>query len=92
VTDGESLIEPTKSLAELLVNEAAEIVHLETENVTKSFLSSEGVVPGEKVKILAIGSKGLILLTVGENQISISKDVAEKIIVRLIGEHSNNTE
>lgn len=73
--------EASRPLAELPVGEWAEVLHLEGEPATLTFLESEGLLPGVKVSPLASSSQGALLLKVGENTVHLSAAIVGGIWV-----------
>jgi len=75
------LAQSLRPLSDLAVGESAEVMTLEGDPATQAFLASEGVRPGLRVKPLAIGGSGAMLLEVGQNRLNVAKTIADKILI-----------
>jgi DtxR family Mn-dependent transcriptional regulator len=80
--NGYAEIKMAKPLNELLVSARAEIIRLETESAGTAFLQAEGVKPGAKVIVQAIGNHGDMLLKAGSHQIHLASAIVRKIWVK----------
>ncbi len=69
------------SLADLAVGEQAEVMRISGEATLRKFLESEGLRPGTVVSLLARGAGEALLFLVDENQLQITRGVAEKVKV-----------
>ena len=67
------------SLADLAVGEVAEVIRISGEAPLRKFLESEGLKPGTEVSLLAKGTGQALLFMVGENQLQVTRSVAEKV-------------
>ncbi len=69
---------PTRSLADLGVGEAAEIVAVRTADPARTFLTSEGVVPGARTSVVGLGESGM-LIDIDGRHITVTNDLAGTI-------------
>lgn len=72
----------TNRLNELMVNQQAEVVGLEIDVAAGEFLKAEGIWPGARVSVLAVGSKGTMLLRVGERQVNVAERIAKGVLIK----------
>lgn len=68
-------------LTDLNVGQTAEILSIQTDAVTQSFLQSEGLEPGVHLTLKALSSSGARLLSIAEKNISLSAETAAAIQV-----------
>ncbi len=74
-------------LTQLAAGEQGEIVQIQADEMTRAFLASEGILPGVKLTMLALGSHGASLVRITEDQrVHLSQEVANCLRVKL----SNN--
>ncbi len=75
-------IQPSITLSELKVGQAFQTVRVDGDVNLNTFLTDQGLFPGNLGCVIAANSSGTILLqTAPENQVTISKDIAERIFV-----------
>lgn len=68
-------------LDDFSVGQDAQVMRIEDDAITKQFLYREGIRPGIRVRILAAGSDGDVLLESGDRRIHLSKELAAAIIL-----------
>jgi len=68
-------------LAQLELGQAAPIMEISTDEITSRYLNKQGLRPGVRVKLMAIGSKGDFLLESDDGRLQITKALAEEILV-----------
>lgn len=68
-------------LEHLKVGQSSPVIRIETDTVTKKFLADEGVQPGVRIRVLAIGNKGDRLLEARDHHIHLSAEVIDAIVV-----------
>lgn len=68
-------------LDEIPVGEDAQVMRIEDDAVTKQFLSREGIRPGVRVRIIAAGSDGDVLIESSGKRIHLSKDLAAAVVL-----------
>jgi len=68
-------------LQDLPVGETAEVMRIEAEPHIRQFLEQEGLKPGTKFALEAKGTTGVLLLTIGERHLQLTKDLAGKVII-----------
>lgn len=78
---GEAVERILQPLSKLAVGEKGEIVRIEGDPATRTFLETEGLRPGTGVCSLAIGSGGAMLLQVEERHVHLSESVANMVLV-----------
>lgn len=71
----------TRLLANLGVDEEAEVVRIGAEAAALTFLGESGILPGARIKVIALGSRGDMLLEVMDGQAHIGSDLAGLIFV-----------
>ncbi len=81
--NGKSVAKTLHPLTDLTAGERGEVMRIEGDRASRTFLETEGLRPGVEVFPLAIGGGGSILLRVGENRIHLTETVASKILVNL---------
>lgn len=81
--EGEAFALPFRPLSDLAVGESGEVMRLEGDQTTLAFLASEGLRPGLRVKPLAIGGSGAMLLEVGGNRLHLARAIADKILINM---------
>lgn len=86
--DGITLFEGIP-LSDLQVGESAQVMRINTDELTISFLSNEGIGPGVKVCVLAIGKSGDMLLESQKQRVHLSAEMTPTISV---GWPKNKTE
>lgn len=69
-------------LSDLRVGQQGEVVAVQVDDVTTSFLQNEGLEPGVVVIVEAASSSGSMLLRIKNQRVSITKQIAEKIEVK----------
>ncbi len=70
-----------RPLSDLAVGESGEVMRLEGDRATQAFLIAEGLRPGLRVKPLAIGGSGAMLLEVGDKRLNLAKAMTDKILI-----------
>jgi DtxR family Mn-dependent transcriptional regulator len=70
-----------KSLSALLPGKSGEVVSIQVDQATSAYLRSENLTFGTLVTMLAASSSGVLLLGYDGKKISLSAEMAEKIIV-----------
>ena len=68
-------------LNDLRIGESAQIMRIDAQKTTADFLFTEGIKPGERVRIVAIGSGGDVLVECEAGRMRVSDDMASVIIV-----------
>lgn len=68
-------------LLNLPVGEVAEVIRIEAETHVRQFLEQEGLKPGTEVALEAIGTTGVLLLTIGDRHLQLTKEIAGKVII-----------
>jgi DtxR family Mn-dependent transcriptional regulator len=81
--DGETIVPALRPLTDLALGECAEVLRVEGDQATQSFLLTEGLRPGVTVKPLAIGSEGAMLLETGDKRLNLAKAVTDKILINV---------
>jgi DtxR family Mn-dependent transcriptional regulator len=79
--ESEAFVPALRPLSDLAVGEAGEVMRLEGDRATQAFLVAEGLRPGLRVKLLAIGGSGAMLLEVGQNRLNLDKTITDKILI-----------
>ncbi len=79
--NGEVDAKTLQPLTDLAVGNEGEVMRIEGDPATLSFLEAEGLRPGVAVCPLAIGDGDAILLQVGENRIHLSGTIASRILM-----------
>jgi len=69
------------SLDRLDVGQSAQVLQVEANTTTRTFLANEGIVPGIDIVLLALGSNSAVLLEVNEQRVYLSEDIAKAIYV-----------
>jgi len=80
---GETAPDTYQPLSDLAAGEWGEVMRIEGDPITRTFLESEGLRPGVRVISLVIGSGGGMLLAVGESRLQLTKRVTDKVFVNL---------
>ncbi len=80
---GQRILESTQPLTSLAAGEIGEVLRLEIDPLTRTFLEAEGLQPGVRVNVLAIGNGGVMLLVVGEGRLQLSKQVTDNVFVNI---------
>jgi DtxR family Mn-dependent transcriptional regulator len=70
-----------RSLSKLGVGTQSEITHLDADPASSVFFESQGIQVGELVSVLATSSDGVMLISIGDREISLDTKVAERIFV-----------
>lgn len=70
------------SLNELPVGRRSEVVRIESDPTTVTFLDSIGLRLGQNVSVLAVDTRGTMLLKVGETMIQLASDLTSSVFVR----------
>ena len=69
-------------LAAVVLNTSAEIARIEADHAGRGFLLSEGICPGETVRVVAIGSGGALLLQTQDGRnVHVSAELASTVWV-----------
>lgn len=77
----EEIMTPAISLSELAVGMNAEVARLDVDTAVAAFLQAEGLKPGIIVQVEAVSGQGALLLRAGDQQLTISDEIAEKVFV-----------
>jgi len=80
---GETAPEAYQPLSDLAAGERGEVMRIEGDPITRTFLESEGLRPGVGINSLAIGSGGAMLLAVGESRLQLTKRVTDNVFVNI---------
>jgi DtxR family Mn-dependent transcriptional regulator len=72
-----------RALSDLSVGERGEILRLEGDQATQTFLVKEGLRPGVTVKSLAIGSEGAMLLDIDGKRLNLAKEIVDNILINV---------
>jgi DtxR family Mn-dependent transcriptional regulator len=79
--DGSRLLEEI-SLAQIKVGQHCYIVRVNADEITHSFLAEEGINAGHKILVNATSKSGSMLLETSDgNQVTVAKNILEKIFV-----------
>jgi DtxR family Mn-dependent transcriptional regulator len=81
--EGEAFAPAVRPLSDLAVGESAELLRLEGDRATQAFLVAEGLRPGLRVKLLAVGGNGAMLLEVDDNRLNLAKVITDKILINV---------
>jgi DtxR family Mn-dependent transcriptional regulator len=81
--NGGEIVQQIRPLTDLAVGEQAEIMQIEGDAATLTFLEAEGLRPGLDVCLLAVGGGGALLLGIGENRIHVAEVIADKIMINV---------
>jgi DtxR family Mn-dependent transcriptional regulator len=81
--EGEAFAPAFRPLSDLAVDESGEVMRLEGDQSTLAFLASEGLRPGLRVRLLAIGGGGAMLLEVGGNRLHLARAIADNILINM---------
>jgi DtxR family Mn-dependent transcriptional regulator len=84
--DGAVYSNPMESLSGLEAGRSCEVIRLEQDDAISDYLQTAGIKPGVELDILAASDRGLILVREGEHQLSLTSEVAERILIRRIPE------
>jgi DtxR family Mn-dependent transcriptional regulator len=79
--------EPKKeiSLTQIQVGQCCQIIHMEVDKNTRSFLLIEGISPGREISVNASGTTGHMLVETSDgHQVTVAKNISEKIFVEAI--------
>jgi DtxR family Mn-dependent transcriptional regulator len=79
--EGRAFAQALRPLSDLAVGESGEVMRLEGDPATQAFLIAEGLCPGLRVKPLAIGGNGAMLLEVGDSRLNLAKAITDKILI-----------
>jgi DtxR family Mn-dependent transcriptional regulator len=81
--DGGAATEPVPlhALSESLVGHSVEVVRVDGEPATRSFLEGQSIVPGATVTVLAVSDDGGCLLDTGRTQVHVSGTLAAAVAV-----------
>jgi DtxR family Mn-dependent transcriptional regulator len=80
-SNGDPLPQQSSRLKDLRVGQQAEIIAYKVDDTTSSFLQNEGLETGVVALIEAISSSGAVLVRVKNRRVSMTKEIAEKIVV-----------
>ena len=75
-------LEFAQPLNQLSVGEVVEVVRVDADANMRTFLEQEGLVAGIPVTILAVGSKGAMLVRVQNQQVNLGADLTGLIMVK----------
>jgi DtxR family Mn-dependent transcriptional regulator len=81
--EGEAFVPALRPLSDLSVGESGEVMRLEGDPATQAFLITEGLRPGLRVKPLAIGGSGAMLLEAGDSRLNLAKTITDKILIKV---------
>lgn len=70
-----------KPLTSLQPGNEAEVLEINTDEVTKTFLESETLKPGSQVTMLAVSSNGGVLVSIREHKLSLAPEIASQILI-----------
>ena len=76
-------------LNEVQPGQQAEILAINLDAAESAFLRSEKLIPGTQVEILALGASGAVLVSFGDQRLSVSADLAKQIITIPLKEQHN---
>jgi DtxR family Mn-dependent transcriptional regulator len=79
--EGKAFAPALRPLSDLAVGESGEVMRLEGDPATQAFLIAEGLRQGLRVKPLAIGGNGAMLLEVGDSRLNVAKAITDKILI-----------
>jgi len=68
-------------LGDFPVGKDAQVMRVEADQVTKQFLSREGIRPGARIRVIAAGSDGGVLVESGGRRFHLSKDLAAAVVL-----------
>jgi DtxR family Mn-dependent transcriptional regulator len=68
-------------LNQIHVGQRARVLKIEGEGMSRAFLESEGVMPGARLVLLALGSDGSVLIETGGRQTHLAAAVANQVVV-----------
>ena len=83
-SNGAILPQESLHLSDLRVGQQGEVLALQVDDVTTSFLQNEGLEPGMNVIVEAASSRGNMLVRIKNQRVSITKEIAEKIEVTVL--------
>ena len=69
------------SLPELPTGVQAEVLSFGLDDAASAYLRSENLIPGTVVEVLAVSSNGAVLVAFGQQRLSLSREMAARIIV-----------
>jgi DtxR family Mn-dependent transcriptional regulator len=83
IPQGDGIIPPQghQLLSQLRVGQEAKVIALKTPSVTASYLEANGLTVGSKVRVQAISSEQVWLISVGEDSLSLENNLVDQIIV-----------
>jgi len=68
-------------LSDLKIGESAQVMQVNADAVVTNFLSNEGIGPGIRVRVLAIGNSGDMLLESQKRSVHLSAEMTSAISV-----------
>jgi DtxR family Mn-dependent transcriptional regulator len=80
-SNGDPHPQQSRRLKDLRVGQQGEIIAFQVDDTTSSFLQNEGLETGVIALIEAISSSGAVLVRVKNQRVSMTKEIAEKIVV-----------
>jgi DtxR family Mn-dependent transcriptional regulator len=82
--DGEVDISPMEPLSSLEAGRSGEVLRIEEEDSISDYLKSAGIRPGVEIDVLAVSDYGSMLVREGNQRLSLTAEVAERILIRRI--------
>ncbi len=81
-SEDQGVMQPSIALSELKVGQEFQTARVDVDSNLRTFLTDQGLFPGNLGCVIAANNSGTILLqTAPENQVTITKDIAEKVFV-----------
>jgi len=81
--DEEEITSVNLSLNQLTLGQQGHIIAINANEVTRAFLSDEGITPGTQFVLLAIGNSNAMLIEVDQGQVYLTENIARMISVQL---------
>ena len=80
-SDNLSPVTVGRPLASLQPGEQAEVLEINVDAATSAYLQSEQLHPGVLVSMIAIGSKGSVLLSIENHKLALSPEIASQVTI-----------
>lgn len=77
-------LEFAQPLSHFSVGEVVEVVRVDADTNMHAFLEQEGLIPGTPLTVLAMGSKGAMLVGIANHQINLGTDVTGLVMVKRV--------